>query len=95
MYNKYMALHIADIEVTILVSDLAKIEGTTKTEALRRLLRKAIAERQTEQKRAGFREFALSVAAEARGNSVAPSTKQEMDDLWGESGQGMNDSDGD
>lgn len=78
----YMALHIADADVTRLVTDLAKSEGTTKTEALRRLLKKTMAERQRDVTRAGFREFALGLMAEARLKKTAPATKAEMDDLW-------------
>jgi hypothetical protein len=79
----YMALHIADPEVNSLVNDLAKLEGTTKTEALRRLLRKTIADREKERKRAGFLDFAADLVSNARNKGVAPVTKQEMDDLWG------------
>ena len=78
----YMALHIADAEVSRLVTDLAKSEGTTKTEALRRLLRKATAERQKAVARAGFRQFALGLMTEARVKQTAPATKAEMDNLW-------------
>jgi hypothetical protein len=78
----YMALHIADDEVTRLATDLAKSEGTTKTEALRRLLRKTMAERKKAMTRAGFRQFALGLMAEARLKKTAPATKAEMDALW-------------
>jgi hypothetical protein len=78
----YMALHIADAEVSRLVTDLAKSEGTSKTEALRRLLRRTMAERQKTITRAGFREFALGLMAEARVKKTAPATKAEMDRLW-------------
>jgi hypothetical protein len=78
----YMALHIADTDVSKLVTDLAKSEGTTKTEALRRLLRKTMAERQKAMTRAGFRAFALDLMAEARLKRTAPASKAEMDDLW-------------
>jgi hypothetical protein len=79
----YMALHVADPEVSQLVTDLAKLEHTTKTEALRRVLREAIKAKQIAAKREGFRELATRIAAEAREENVAPVTKQEMDDLWG------------
>ena len=83
LYNIYMALHIADPEVTSLVADLAKMEGTTKTEALRRVLREAVEERKKQEKRKGFRELAERIAAQARREGVKPVTKEEMDDLWG------------
>ncbi len=82
LYNMYMALHIADPEVTRLVSELAKSERTTKTEALRRLLRRTMAERRKDEKRIGFREFALGLVADARRRKIAPATKAEMDNLW-------------
>jgi hypothetical protein len=78
----YMALHIADPEVTRLVTELAKAERTTKTEALRRLLRKTMTEREKAEARAGFREFALGLMAEARRKKTAPASKAEMDSLW-------------
>jgi len=83
MYTMYMALHIADTEVSALVAEFAKMEGTTKTEALRRLLREAVAERKKRAKRAGFRELAESIAEQARREGVRPVTKEEMDNLWG------------
>jgi antitoxin VapB len=79
----YMALHIADAEVSRLASALAKLERTTKTEAVRRALRKSLAERRREAKRKGFREFAERLVAEGRDQGIAPVTKAEMDALWG------------
>ena len=79
----YMALHIADAEVSRLASALAKLDRTTKTEAVRRALRQTLAERRREAKRKGFREFAQGLVAAAREQEAAPVTKQEMDDLWG------------
>jgi ribonuclease VapC len=78
----YMALHIADPEVSRLATALAKLERTTKTEAVRRVLRQALAERRREAKRKGFREFALGIVAEARRQAPAPVSKHEMDELW-------------
>ncbi len=83
MYNLYMGMHIADPEVVRLVADLAKSEGTTKTEALRRLLRKTMADRQKEATRAGFGKFAAGLMGEARRKKIAPASKAEMDGLWG------------
>jgi antitoxin VapB len=78
-----MALHIADAEVSRLASALAKLERTTKTEAVRRALRQTLAERRREAKRKGFREFAEGLVAEGREQGIAPVTKEEMDALWG------------
>jgi hypothetical protein len=89
LYNMYMALHIADAKVSDLVADLAKLEGTSKTETLRRLLRKTLAEKRRDAKRATFRAFATKIATEARKEGILPVTKEEMDDLWG-----MNELDG-
>jgi hypothetical protein len=83
MYNMYMALHIADAEVSNLAAEFAKMEGATKTEALRRLLREAVAERKKRAKRSGFRELAQTIAEQARREGVKPVTKEEMDHLWG------------
>jgi hypothetical protein len=79
----YMSLHIADPEVDRLAAVLAKLDRTTKTEAVRRALVQTLTDRRREAKRKGFREFAESLVEEARRQSVKPSTKQEMDDLWG------------
>lgn len=79
----YMALHVADPEVSQLATELAKLEHTSKTEALRRLLREAVKNKRAAAKREGFRELATQIAAKAREANVAPVTKQETDDLWG------------
>lgn len=79
----YMALHIADPEVSRLATELARLENTTETEALRRVLRQAVTNHEIAEKRKGFREVAYRIAAEARKLNLPPVTKQEMDDLWG------------
>jgi hypothetical protein len=79
----YMALHIADPEVSRLAADLARLENTTKTEALRRVLRQAIADREIAEKRKGLREFTYKLIEDARKRNLPPMTKQEMDKLWG------------
>jgi hypothetical protein len=78
-----MALHVADPEVSKLVTRLAKLEKTTKTELLRRVLRKAMEDRQRAEKRKGFRELATRIAQDARKRGIKPVTKEEMDWLWG------------
>ena len=78
-----MALHVADPEVSKMVTKLAKLEKTTKTELLRRLLRKAIEDRERIEKRKGFRELATRISEEARKKGIKPATKEEMDWLWG------------
>jgi len=79
----YMALHIADAEVSRLATALAKLERTTKTEAVRRALRRTLAERQGEAKPKGLREFAEGLVAAGREQGIGPVTKEEMDALWG------------
>lgn len=78
-----MALHIADPEVSRLAADLAALECTTKTEALRRVLRDAVKAKQLSVKRQGFRELASRIIADARKQKIQPVTKEEMDNLWG------------
>ena len=80
--NLYMALHIADAEVSRLASELAKIEQTSKTEALRRLLREALQERSLAAKRQDFRQVAFRIAANSQKRGVHPVTKEDMDALW-------------
>lgn len=79
----YMALHIADNEVSALATEFAQLEGTTKTEALRQLLRAVVMERKKREKRAGFLELAEKISEQARRERIKPVTKKEMDDLWG------------
>jgi hypothetical protein len=76
-------LHIADAEVNRLASTLAKLERTTKTEAVWRALRQTLADRRREVKRKGFREFGEGLVAAGREQGIAPVTKEEMDTLWG------------
>lgn len=78
-----MALHVADREVDRLVTKLAKLEKTTKTEILRRVLRKAMEDHVRAEKRKHFREVATRIAEEARRRGIKPVTKEEMDWLWG------------
>ncbi|HEX3683533.1 MAG TPA: type II toxin-antitoxin system VapB family antitoxin [Bryobacteraceae bacterium] len=74
---------MADPEVSKLVTKLAKLEKTTKTEILRRLLRKAIEDRERAEKRKHFFEVATRVATEAQKRGIKPVTKEERDWLWG------------
>lgn len=84
MYTLYMALHIADPEVSRLVGDLAKLEGTTKTEALRRLLQQTLQERERRKKQQSFHALATEIIAEGRRLKIKPVSKREMDELWGD-----------
>ncbi len=79
-----MALHIADPEVSRLADQLAKLDNTTKTEALRRLLRREIEERKIQKQRRAFSAVAKEIIRDARAQDLKPVTKQEMDQLWGQ-----------
>lgn len=78
-----MALHIADPEVSRLAAELARLENTTETEALRRVLRQAVADREAAERGGKFREFAYRMIEDTRKLNLPPVTKKEMDDLWG------------
>lgn len=80
----YMALHITDPEVSKLADQLAALDKTTKTEALRHLLRREIEERKVREQRRNFADVAGQIIKEARAKEVKPVTKQEMDELWGQ-----------
>jgi hypothetical protein len=79
----YMALHIADPEVSRLAADLAKFEKTTKTEAVRRVLREAVKRHEADERVSRFRRVATAIAEEARRQKIKPVTKKEFDNLWG------------
>jgi hypothetical protein len=82
----YMALHIADPEVSALMTEYVKATGMTKTEALRRLLRHAVQEvtqqETRKQRRAKFREIAYEIMEKARQQNQPPHTKEEADALF-------------
>ena len=78
-----MALHIADTEVDQLTTELARLDNVSKTEALRRVLRREIADRTLRRHRQDFSRLAREVIEEAQAQPVAPVTKGESDDLWG------------
>ena len=80
----YMALHIADREVSQLADQLAALDKTTKTEALRRLLRREIEERKVREQRRKFTAVARQIIKEARAQNLKPVTKEERDRLWGQ-----------
>ena len=78
-----MALHIADPEVSRLAEKLARLENTTETEALRRVLGQAVADREAVEKRKSFREVGYNIIEKGRRKNLPLVTKQDMDDLWG------------
>ena len=84
VYNGlYMALHIADREVDIMATRLAELDGLSKTEALRRLLKRELDARKLREQRQAFVGVASRIVKEARSESIRPVTKEEMDALWG------------
>lgn len=78
----YMALHIADPEVSALMTEYVKATGMSKTEALRRLLRDAVQQEARKQKKSKFREVAYSIMEKARQQNQPPHTKEEADALF-------------
>lgn len=78
-----MALHIADTEVDRLTTELAKQDNVSKTEALRRLLRREFADRTLRRHRQDFSRLAREVMEEGRAQQPVQVTKKEFDDLWG------------
>ncbi len=78
----YMALHIADPEVSRLAADLAKFEKTTKTEALRRVLREAVKKYEAHERAERFRRTVDEIVASGRKLKIKPITKEERDELW-------------
>lgn len=87
MYNRlYMALHIADSEVDQLMTELARIDNLSKTEALRRLLRRELDDRKLRERRRAFSGVATYIAESARQKDLPRVTKEEMDSLWGGDG---------
>jgi hypothetical protein len=79
-----MALHIADNEVSALAAELARLDKTSKTEMLRRLLRREVIERQLREQRQQFQRLATQIIQESRDEGQQPVTKDEMDELWGQ-----------
>ena len=80
----YMALHIADSEVSQLAAKLAELDKTSKTESLRRLLRRELEERERRERRKTFHEVATEIIREARAKQIKPPTKEEIDEMWGQ-----------
>jgi hypothetical protein len=85
MYSgMYMALHIADSEVSALAAELARLDKISKTEMLRRLLRREVVERKLREQRQQFLGLATQIIQESRDEGQQPVTKDEMDELWGQ-----------
>jgi hypothetical protein len=79
-----MALHIADNEVSALAAELARLDKISKTEMLRRLLRREVVERKLREQRQQFLGLATQIIQESRDEGQQPVTKDEMDELWGQ-----------
>ncbi|MBV8829098.1 MAG: type II toxin-antitoxin system VapB family antitoxin [Acidobacteriaceae bacterium] len=77
-----MAIHIADPEVSALMTEYAATTGMTKTEALRRLLKAALEAEKHQSRRARFRQVANSLVEKARREGQREQTKEEADAIF-------------
>jgi hypothetical protein len=77
-----MALHINDAEVTDLMNRYVKATGMSKTEALRRLLRAAVQEKEGAVKKAEFGAVAREIVAKNSKLNLKPFTKEEIDEIF-------------
>ena len=68
------------------MTELARLENVSKTEALRRLLRRELEDRKLRERRRGFNGLATRIVEAARKQDRTPVTKEEMDSLWGGGG---------
>jgi hypothetical protein len=78
----YMAIHIADSEVTNLMNEYVKATGMSKTEALRRLLRGALQQEERKHNKANFEKVARRIIEKNRALNLAPVTKEEADNIF-------------
>jgi hypothetical protein len=78
----YMAIHVADPEVTNLMNEYVKATGMSKTEALRRLLREALQQQTRKQNKANFERVAKRIIEKNRALNLAPVTKEEADSIF-------------
>ncbi|HEX4170563.1 MAG TPA: type II toxin-antitoxin system VapB family antitoxin [Bryobacteraceae bacterium] len=77
-----MALHIADSEVSRLMTEYAQQTGMSKTEALRRLLREAVQREKGKQLKADFKNVAYRIVEKNRPLNLPPLTKEEADSIF-------------
>ena len=77
-----MALHIADVEVSALLTEYTKVTGMSKTEAMRRLLREAVQEQRRQQNKADFVAVAKRIVEKNRRLNLPPLTKEEQDAIF-------------
>ena len=78
----YMAIHVADPEVTTLMNEYAQATGMSKTEALRRLLREALQQEKRKQNKANFERVAQRIIEKNRALNLEPVTKEEADNIF-------------
>jgi hypothetical protein len=78
----YMALHVADPEVTKLMNEYVKETGMSKTEALRRLLRDALDRQKRRKAKASFENVAHRIINKNRTRNITPITKEEVDKIF-------------
>lgn len=77
-----MALHINDPEVTDLMNRYVKATGMSKTEAMRRLLRAAVQEKEQSNRKAEFGAVAREIVEKNRKLNLKPFTKEEIDEIF-------------
>jgi hypothetical protein len=77
-----MALHFADPEVTELMNEYVKETGMSKTEALRRLLRDALAQQKRRRNKAAFEKVAHRIIKKNRARNLPPITREEVDNIF-------------
>ncbi len=77
-----MALHIADPEVSVLMTEYAEATGMSKTEAMRRLLRAAVQEQRRQRSKAEFAQVAKRIVEKNRKLNLLPVTKEEQDSIF-------------
>ena len=75
-----MAVHIADSQVTTLLTQYAELTGMSKTESLRRLLTKEVlAAQQKQYDSSAALAFGARLIKSAREKGIQPYSKQEAD----------------
>ncbi len=77
-----MAIHIADREVSDLMTKYSEATGMSKTEALRRLLRSAVEQIDGKERKQRLRQVANAIRVKNRKLGLSPITKQEADAIF-------------
>ena len=78
----YMALHIADKEVSDLMTQYSRVTGMSKTEALRRLLQEALLRQSMNSDLQDFDTVARQLIERNKHLNLPPVSKEEMDSIF-------------